>query len=210
MWGFSWLTCRLAIGAYDIYACVWGRVMHNPPSGAHWGGPDLPSGLQLGLLCQSCQFPYLEHSGAFQKCWQIAFRHQITFLHQDQPRFDVTNRDHPLFCASELKTGSDGAPWAKWWPYPTVMFHLKCPLWKYWHRFARETVVPHPWRHPRSGWMGLSAPDAAVSIPVRCRELVQMAFQGVFQLKQFYDSVRGLPREGGVGAISTGKQMGLA
>ena len=25
---------------------------------------------------------------------------------------------------------------------------------KHWHRLPREVVVPHPWRHPRSGWRG--------------------------------------------------------
>ena len=25
---------------------------------------------------------------------------------------------------------------------------------RHWHRLPREVVVPHPCRHPRSGWMG--------------------------------------------------------
>ena len=24
----------------------------------------------------------------------------------------------------------------------------------HWHRLPRDVVVPHPQRHPRSGWMG--------------------------------------------------------
>ena len=37
-----------------------------------------------------------------------------------------------------------------------------------WHRLPRDEVVPHPCRHPRSGWEALST-DGAVSVPVQCR-----------------------------------------
>ena len=53
----------------------------------------------------------------------------------------------------------------------------------------RWKQMPCPWRHLSSGWMGLWAPDGAVGAPVQCRELGQVALKGLFQLKQFYDSI---------------------
>ena len=42
----------------------------------------------------------------------------------------------------------------------------------------------------RSELDGALSTDAAVGVPVLCRELDQVAFKGPFWLKQFYDSVR--------------------
>jgi len=36
---------------------------------------------------------------------------------------------------------------------------------------------------------GAVSTDGAVGVPAQCRQLVQMAFKGPFQLKRFYDSV---------------------
>ena len=49
--------------------------------------------------------------------------------------------------------------------------------------------MPHPCRHPRSGWMGLWAPDGAVGVSACRRGLDQMAFKSLFQLQRFYDSI---------------------
>jgi len=49
--------------------------------------------------------------------------------------------------------------------------------------------MPHPWRHSRSGWTGLRAPDGAVGVPAYCRGVGPDGLKGPFQLKQLYDSV---------------------
>jgi len=50
---------------------------------------------------------------------------------------------------------------------------------KHWHRLPREVVVPHPWGHPRSGWMG--SDGAVVSLCI-AGELDQMALRSPFRL----------------------------
>jgi len=57
---------------------------------------------------------------------------------------------------------------------------------RHWHRLSREVVVPHPWGHSRSGWMGLWAPDGAVGVPAYCRGLDQVASKGPFQLNSIW------------------------
>jgi len=49
--------------------------------------------------------------------------------------------------------------------------------------------MSHPWRHSRSGWMGLRAPDGAVGVTVHCGELDPIVFKYLFQQKPFCDSM---------------------
>ena len=37
--------------------------------------------------------------------------------------------------------------------------------------------------------LGSEQPDGAVGVPVHCKELDQMTFKGLFQLKKFYDLI---------------------
>jgi len=56
---------------------------------------------------------------------------------------------------------------------------------RHWHSLPTEMVGVPCLRHPRSGRIGLWAPDGAVGVPVHCRQWDQMAFKGRFQLKPF-------------------------
>jgi len=58
---------------------------------------------------------------------------------------------------------------------------------RHWHRLPREGV-PHPCRHPRSGWTG---PEHLLELQVSLFTAGKwdwVAFKGPFQLKQFYGS----------------------
>ena len=70
-----------------------------------------------------------------------------------------------------------------WLDIRKSIFTIK--LVKHSHRLSREVVVPHPWRHSRSGWMGLWAPDGAVGVPAHCWGAGMMAFKCPFQLEWF-------------------------
>jgi len=59
---------------------------------------------------------------------------------------------------------------------------------KLWGEWTREVVVPHPCRHPRSGWMG-SEHWWSCGCPCSVQELDQMAFKGPFQLQQVNGSM---------------------
>ena len=57
---------------------------------------------------------------------------------------------------------------------------------KHCNKLHREVVVPHPWRQPRSGWMGSENPmELWVSLYV-VGGLDQVVCEGSFQLKRFY------------------------
>jgi len=57
-----------------------------------------------------------------------------------------------------------------------------------WHRVPRQAVVPRPCRHPRSG-MGLcTLMELGMSLFI-AGEWDQMAFKGLFRLKQLYDAM---------------------
>ena len=61
---------------------------------------------------------------------------------------------------------------------------------RHWHRLPIEVLVPHPWGHPRSGWMGSEyLMELWVSLFI-AGSLNQMVFKAPFQLKQFYDSMK--------------------
>jgi len=63
--------------------------------------------------------------------------------------------------------------------YKEKFFTLR--LVRHWHRLHGEVVVPHPWRHPVSGWMGSEhLMELWVSLCI-AGKLDQMAFRGPLQ-----------------------------
>ena len=60
---------------------------------------------------------------------------------------------------------------------------------KHWHRLPREVVNALSLETLKVRQRGSEHLNGAVGVPVHCRELGQMVFEGLFQFKWFYDSL---------------------
>jgi len=67
---------------------------------------------------------------------------------------------------------------------PSVPF-LKIPV----DPFPERWQMLHLWRHSRSGWTGLWAPDLAADIPIHCRGVGLDDLYKSFPTKEFYYSI---------------------
>jgi len=66
---------------------------------------------------------------------------------------------------------------------------------RHWHRLPRDEVDA-----PTQGQVdGALSTWSSAGVPVHCRKLDYMTFKGPFQLKWFYDSIKGSERLSGFG-----------